>query len=198
MKKIILIFLFSFFLLSPISGKTLQGGVSLSWDGLSETEILQDILDVKFLVFEGREISDKKGFKQIIKPYKKDNNNKDNYMFALSGGGELSDKIVVPFFYKKILYAYGIIYKDDKRTCYYYNAMGSLFSVEYFDKDYGDFPVTSYKYKVGGKLNSAVYNVSENDQYIYKKNGSFVGRWHNENYYDGKGKIVLTRNLPQN
>ena len=183
----------------PADAKTLKGGVSLSWDNLTQTEITRDIEKVRELIFGGGEIAnkDKKELKAELQEYKKDKNRVENYMFASSGGGELSDKIVVPFFYKKYLYAYGIIYKNDLKTCYYYTALGGLYYVEYFEKDYGNYPVVSHQYKKNGSFNAAVYNISDVDQYMYKKNSKFIGRWLNENYYDEHGKVVMTRTLPK-
>ena len=182
----------------PVYAKTLKGTISLDWDGLSQTEITQDINDKRDITFSKElSISDKKEFKNRIKQYKKDSNRKDNYKFANSGGGELSDRIVVPFFYKKYLYAYGIIYKDNLRTCYYYNAFGGLFNVEYFEKDYGIFPVISYQYKPNGNFMAAVYNITDIDQYMYNQDKNFIGRWYKENYYNGSGKITMTRTLPE-
>lgn len=182
----------------PISAKTLKGSVSLDWDGLSQTEITQDIENVRGIVFS-KELSDfdKQEFKNQIKPHKKDKNKVENYMLASSGGGELSDKIIVPFFYKKYLYAYGIIYKNDLKTCYYYNAFGGLYQIEYLEKDYGTFPVVSYQYNKKGALSAAVYNISDVDQYMYKTDKKFAGRWYKENYYNGSGKVIMTRTLPE-
>ena len=153
---------------SSVLAKTLKGGVSLSWDNLTQTEITQDIENVRGIIFNDKEISDKdrKELKAELKPFKKDKKLVENYMFASSGGGELSDKIIVPFFYKKYLYAYGIIYKNDLRTCYYYTALGGLRYVEYFEKDYGNYPVVSYQYQKNGEFKAAVYNISEVDQYM--------------------------------
>ena len=186
-------------LVCPIYAKTLKGAVSLNWDNLTQTEITEDINNVRNQIFDGKEISNKnkKEFKNTINPFKKDTERETNLLLASSGGGELSDRIVVPFFYKKYLYAYGIIYKNDLKTCYYYNALGGLFSIEYFEKDYGEFPVTSYQYKTNGVLAAAVHNISEVDQYMYRADSSFIGRWLGENYYDGHGKVVMTRTLPQ-
>ncbi len=199
MKKIIIAILMSVCMLLPVSAKTLKGGVSLNWDNLTQTEITEDINKVRNQIFDGKEISnkDKKEFKNTIKSFKKDTDRNTNLSLAAAGGGELSDRIVVPFFYKKYLYAYGIIYKNNMKTCYYYNALGWLFTVEYFEKDYGEFPVTSYQYKANGVLISAVHNISDVDQYMYKKDGSFIGRWFEENYYNGNGRVVMTRTLPK-
>ncbi|MCR4880593.1 MAG: hypothetical protein K6A44_01390 [bacterium] len=199
MKKIVLTIMAAFVLLVPVSAKTLKATVSLSWDNLTQTEITQDIDAVRAKIFDGKDIQDKdkKEFKNEVKPYKKDRAYKENYLFAESGGGEVSDKIVVPFFYKKYIYAYGIIYKNDLKTCYYYTALGRLFTVEKFEKNYGEFPVTSYQYKTNGVLLAVVYNISDVDQYMYSKDSSFVGRWYKENYYNGNGKVVMTRTLPE-
>ena len=184
---------------SSVLAKTLKGGVSLSWDNLTQTEITQDIENVRGIIFGGGEIADKnkKELKNELKSYKKDKSRVENYMFASSGGGELSDRIVVPFYYKKYLYAYGIIYKKDLKTCYYYTALGGLFTVEYFEKDYGNYPVISYQYKKNGSFIAAVYNISDVDQYMYEKNSKFIGRWLDENYYNEQGKVIMTRTLPK-
>lgn len=199
MKKFLTAIFVCIFLILPISAKTLKGGVSLAWDNLTQTEITEDINNVRRLIFDGKEISDKdkKEFKKIISPFRKDADRKTNLSIAAAGGGELSDKIVVPFYWKKYLLAYGIIYKKDLKTCYYYSALGGLFSIEYLEKDYGEFPVTSYQYKTSGVLTAVVYNISEVDQYMYKPDKTFTGRWFEENYYNGRGKITMTRTLPQ-
>lgn len=199
MKKIFLYVCLCLIFTFPSMSKTLKGGVSIDWDNLSQAEITQDIQDVRTKIFEGKTFSnkDKKEFKNAIKPFRKDINRKENYLYAAAGGGELSDRIVVPFYFKKYLISYGIIYKNDLKTCYYYTALGGLFAVEYFEKDYGEFPVTSYQYKTNGILAGIVHNISDVDQYMYKKDGAFIGRWFEENYYNGSGKIVMTRTLPE-
>ena len=92
----------------PVCAKTLKGVVSLSWDNLTQTEITNDIENIREKIFGEKElvVRDKKEYKNEIKQYRKDKNIKENYIYANSGGGELSDRIVVPFFYKKYLYAY--------------------------------------------------------------------------------------------
>ena len=187
-------------LMFSADAKTLRGCISLEWDNLSQTEITEDIDNVRGKIFDNGEIlnKNKKEFKRQTKPFKRDVQYKEDYLFAESGGGELSDKIVVPFYYKKYIYAYGVIYKNDLKTCYYYNALGYLFTIENFEKNYGEFPVVSYQYKTNGVVAAVVYNISDVDQYMYNSDKAFIGRWFGEKYYNGNGKVVMTRTLPKN
>ena len=98
---------------------------------------------------------------------------------------------------KKLLYGYGVVYKNDLTHCYYYNALGRLFVVEKFNKNYNEYPVVSYQYDKKGKLKTAVYALGAFDEYVYNPKGIFLGRWYKENYYNSRGNIVITRILPE-
>lgn len=199
MKKILSIFIFIMsFCIFPAFSEPLQGSVAFNWDKLTQTERDEDIQATASKVFTKDIVLeyDKDKFESDIKDFKRDKNFKDNILYAKQGITNIEDRILVPFFYKNILYAYGIIYRKDLKTCYYYTAMGGLFVVEKFAKKYNDFPVNSYQYTKTGILKSAVYNVDDFDQYMYTSSAAFVGRWYRENYYNARGKVIMTRTLP--
>ena len=182
------------------AAEAVKGEVSFNWDKLSQTERDNDILAVKNKIFTKDVVYsyDSNEFEQKYSAYKKDASYKANMLLAKLGKTDLEDRILVPFYVKKLLYGYGIIYKSDLKRCYYYTALGGLFNIEIFQNDYNKYPVVSYQYDKKGRLNSAVYSVSDIDEYMYAVNGTFVGRWYKENYYNSKGKVIMTRTLPQN
>ncbi len=179
--------------------ETLKGSTEFIWDKLTQTERDADISQIMSkVVTEDIVLNyDKTEFQNKYEEFKKDKNNKINYISVKLGKNNFTDRIIVPFYAKKILYGYGIIYKNDLKTCYYYTAMGGLFSVELFEKDYNDYPVASYQYDKKGRLTSAVYSLSQNDEYMFTPGGIFLGRWYGENYYTSKGKVMMTRHLPE-
>lgn len=185
---------------SVSAANTIKGEVSFNWDKLTQTERDNDILAVKNKVFTENVIYsyDSAEFEKKYALYKKDASYKANMVLAKLGKNDLDDRVLVPFYLKKLLYGYGIIYKSDLKHCYYYSALGGLFIVEIFQHDYNKYPVISYQYDKKGRLTSAVYSVSDIDEYVYALNGTFLGRWYKENYYNANGKVIMTRVLPKN
>lgn len=199
-KKIFIISLLTFMFIMPAGAETLQGEISFTWDKLSQSERDDDIANIKDKIFLNK-INfeyDKKEFKKSYKKFFKDKNYKENMFHAGNGKSDLGDRIVVPFYFKKILYGYGLIYKNDLKHCYYYSALGGLFIVEIFEKDYNDYPVVSYHYNKSGKMVGTVYAKSSADDYIYAPDGRFIGRWYKENFYGKEGNVKMTRILPEN
>lgn len=182
-----------------VIAETLEGKVDFTWDKLTQTERNNDILNIKEKIFTDNIIYayEKEAFQKEISEIKKDSNYKMNIIAAKIGKTNLSDRIIVPFYAKKLLYGYGLIFRKDLKRCYYYNALGGLFVIENFEKNYNDYPVASYQYNTKGKLTSVVYSLSEVDEYMYSADGIFLGRWYKENYYNYKGKVMMTRVMPE-
>lgn len=203
MKKIIvLIFLLSIFCglnFSVLATEKIEGSTSFTWDKLTQTERDTDIQTIRKKIFTGNVVYsyDKDVFEKKYADFKKDYNYKENMIYAKIGFNNLEDRIIVPFYWKKLLYGYGIIYKKDLKHCYYYTALGSLFTIEIFERSYDKYPVVSYQYNKKGRLTSGVYSLSDFDEYMYNPSGIFLGRWYKENYYNAKGKIVMSRILPE-
>lgn len=181
----------------PLMAETIEGQVNFTWDKLSQTERNLDIAQIKEKIFTENIVYeyDKEVFKKELVDYKKDSNYKMNIIAAKLGKTNLLNRVIVPFYAKKILYGYGVIQKSDLKRCYYYTALGGLFIVEIFEKNYNDYPVVSYQYDTKGRLTSVVYSLSEFDEYMYSADGIFLGRWYKENYYNFKGKVMMTRVL---
>lgn len=199
--RILTIFiLFLFMNILPAFAQTtiLEGTVEFDWPKLTQTNRDEEIQDLKNQLFTDKLIRkfDKNVLKEKYMPFKNDTNYKMNMYYLTTNQTNLPDRLIAGFYMKKILYAYGVIYKKDPTHCYYYNAIGHLFSVEIFDKNYDDYPVASTQYYMNGKLSSVVYAQSAYDEFVYDGNGNFLGRWYQDKYYNNKAKVIMTRELP--
>ena len=197
--KIFFLLVFMLVCQSNLSAETLSAGISFTWDKITQEERDNNIVEVRQKVITDDILLnfDKDVFEEKYANFKKDNTYKENVIAAKLGFTDQEDKILVPFYVKKYLYGYGVIYKNDLTHCYYYNALGRLFVVEKFDKNYNEYPVVSYQYDKKGKLKAAVYAQDEYDEYVYNPKGIFLGRWYKEHYYNSRGNIVITRILPE-
>ena len=166
--------------------------ISQNWKRLSQgqreeiVDYLRDKLFERFVV--------ETDFSRFAPRYK-DNNYKENRRMFKNKQTTAEDRKVKPFYYKKILVAYGIRYFDDKNHIYYYDALGRLRYADVLDKPFDEFPSVAYQYNDFGELIGVVYNVSEDDYYVFKANSVFYGRWNKKKYYDINGKAIIIRDM---
>jgi len=202
MKKTIMILLFCLISLSlPVfsqtdeASKPLEIGITFDW--ISKTQLQRDenIEQIQNVLFGDDVVSkyNKKEFRAQNSEFAKDNNFLKDYEEISAGKKEDADKYYCGFYWNKLLVAYGIQYKKNMKSIYYYDAMGKLRWVDAFSANYPKFPYYSYQYKTNGELVAAYYYVSAFDQYVYNPDKKFQGRWYKENLYNKKAKIIMTR-----
>ncbi len=179
----------------PVSALTLEGSAEFDWIDLKQVQRDEQISKIHSEIFNEDLVKryDKKEYRQRYKDFLKDTNFKQTRYEIMSGNKETQEKIINAFFAKKLLYAYGIIYKSDLYHCYYYDALGNLFNIEIFEKPYNEYPLVSKQYDKNGKLNAVIYKKGNADEFVYNADGKFLGRWYINNYYNRNGKIIMKR-----
>ncbi len=197
MKRIFLIFIFIFLFGLPSFSLTLEGSAEFDWINLEQAQRDEQISKIQTEIFNEQLVKkyNKKEFQNEYNAFLKDNNFKQTRKEIMSGKRDTEEKIITPFFAKKLLYAYGIIYKSDFYHCYYYDALGNIFNIEIFEKPYNEYPLVSKQYDKNGKLNAVIYKKGEADEFVYDANGRFLGRWYINNYYNKNGKIIMKRDM---
>lgn len=191
MKKYLLI-LILFFTCLNANAKTLEGEITFNWVALDQdrrnlyVEIAKGVIDDE-LTFT------KKEFKSKFADSLKDVDTNDHYTQAQNKLNETSKYKIVGFFLGRILYMYGIQYKNDMSHIYYYDVLGHLEYVDIFSNSYPNYPFYSKQFDKNGKLVASYYFVSDEVQYAFDKNMKFLGVWVGSNFYNIKGKCILTR-----
>ena len=195
MKKIFLILFLTFIFGSYSFALTLEGSAEFDWINLKQSQRDEQISQIQTEIFNDKLVKkyDKKEFRKEYDAFLKDNNFMLTRKDIMSGKKETDEKIINAFFAKKLLYAYGIIYKSDLYHCYYYDALGNIFNIEIFEKPYNEFPLVSKQYDKNGKLKAVVYKKGEADEFVYDANGNFLGRWYINSYYNKNGKVIMKR-----
>lgn len=183
---------------TPISiedNKPIETGISFDW--ISKTQIQRDenISQIQNILFNEKTVLKypKKEFRQQHADFWKDKDFLKNHEDIINGKKEDADKYYCGFYLKKLFIAYGIQYKNNMKNIYYYDAMGDLRFVDYYSESYPKFPYYALQYDTSGKLIGTIYFVSKYDQYIFRPDKTFRGRWYNENMYNRNAKVILTR-----
>ncbi len=193
-KKLIVTFLLSILLTFTAQATTLEGGVELDWPSLSQNSRDSIIQELRTKLFNN--IQPKVDMSPFVER-KIDADRDENIVILETKSYKPQDRLVAGFYlFNKILVLYGVKYKSDKYHVYYYDMLGHLTFVDILEKPYDEYPYTSYQYDTKGKLISVIHNISDYDQYVYKANGDFYGRWYNSKCYSKKAKIIMTRKLP--
>jgi len=173
------------------------GNIEYNWDTLTQTERDSSIAQIYSILFGNDCVIkyQKKDFKQKYADYLKDKQVKEHYYAAAAGRKELGNVNLSAFYHPKFntFYMYGIQYKDNLKQNFYYDALGHLQYVDQIYGQYPDYPYFSRQYRVNGTLSGSIYFVSKDCQYVFSPKGEFKGLWLNNNFYDKKGKIIMTR-----
>ena len=208
MKKIIISILFIFLALPAISKQkaenpstleestiTIEAGVSFDWIPKTQLQRDENIKQIQTVLFNEKTVMKypKKTFKEKYEYYWKDPDFLQHYEEISSGKKEDTDKNYCGFYWKNILVAYGIQYKNDMKNITYYDAIGNLRWVDVFSADYPVFPYWSYQYSKSGEMVAAYYYISDYDQYVFNPKKKFIGRWYKENMYNKNAKIIMKR-----
>ncbi len=200
MKNIFLAILLSFLILPVLANESddalIHSNVSFDWVTKSQLERDKNIDDVREIIYSKSIISkyNKKDFKEQYKNYLKDENYRQHYMEILSGKKENETERLAGFFKfnDRVLYAYGIQYKNDIYTTYYYDALGNLRYIDKMSENYPNFPYYSHQYRITGELAGSFYFKSYDTQYEFK-NGKFKGIWYKDTMFNANAKKIMTR-----
>lgn len=197
MKKIVLLILLILFI-NPVFAEdtVLQGVVSFNWANKSQFARDKNIEEIQNIIYKDNIEKKYPGnsLKLIYKNYLKDYNLKMHYDEITEGKKENQNERLAGFykFNGKIMYMYGVQYKDDKYTTYYYDLFGNLRYIDRMSKNYPNFPYYSHQYRITGELAGSIYFTSYDTQYVFK-NGKFQGVWYKDTMFDAKARKIMTR-----
>lgn len=197
MKKTLLIIILFLFML-PVSADELElsGSVSFDWVEKSQLERDENIAAIKNIIYKDNFVTKypKKEFKSQYKNYLKDENYKKHYQEILAGKKQDETARLAGFFManERILYMYGLQYKDDIHTTYYYDALGNLRYVDKMSENYPNYPYYSNQYRINGTLAGSIYFTAYDTQYVFK-NGKFRGVWFKDTMFNSAAKKIMTR-----
>jgi len=116
-----------------------------------------------------------------------DYDNKSNLENIIKGNLELKDRTLA-FFSDS---TYGILYKDEPYSVYYYDANGFLIYID--QKSSLNYPYNFYKYDTTGNLINMGVRVSKEETYIYSPDEKLIAHWVGNNAYDEKNNIIMKR-----
>ena len=197
MKKIILFIVCLLFMSPAIAeDEILSGSVSFDWVTKSQLERDENISKVKSIIYSDNFVTKypKNELKTKYQDYLKDKDYKKHYQEILSGMKQDETARLAGFFTanERILYMYGLQYKDDIYTTYYYDALGNLRYIDVMSDNYPNFPYYSHQYRIGGTLAGSIYFTAYDTQYVFK-NGKFKGVWFKDTMFNSKAKKIMTR-----
>ena len=101
---------------------------------------------------------------------------------------------LVPFYLGKKLAYYGVQTEDQPNKKFYYDLKGHLIKYE-ISTNNGAYPYKSICYDTNGKLLNIHLIVSANESFIFDENKNLIGHWLNNQCYDEKGNVTVTRHL---
>lgn len=197
MKKILLFI--AIFVALPVFAENnlmLNGYASFDWAEKTQFERDANISKIKGIIYRENIVKkyNKKAFKDEYKDFLKDKDFKKHYIEITSGKKENSTERIAGFYTLngKLLYMYGIQYKNNMNTTYYYDMAGNLRYVDKMSENYPNYPYYSHQYRINGTLASSIYFTSLETQYVFK-NEKFKGVWYKDTMFDAKAKKIMTR-----
>lgn len=199
MKKLLFItilLLFTNFQANADDTILLNGNVSFDWAEKTQFERDENITKVKNLIYKDEIIKKypKNEFMEKYKDFLKDKNLEKHYKEIINGKKQNETERLAGFYTKnnKFLYMYGIQYKNDIYTTYYYDLMGNLRYVDVMSENYPNYPYYSHQYRINGQLVGSIYFTAYDTQYVFK-NGKFKGIWFKDTMFNANAKKILTR-----
>jgi len=197
MKKIFLIVALILFVNPVFSEDTqLSGTVSFDWATKTQFERDENISKVKSIIYSDNFIKKypKNELKTQYKDFLKDKDYQKHYKEILDGKKQDETARLAGFFMAddRILYMYGLQYKNDIYTTYYYDALGNLRYIDKMSDNYPNFPYYSHQYRINGTLAGSIYFTQYDTQYVFN-NGKFKGVWFKDTMFNSKAKKILTR-----
>lgn len=198
MKKLILLFTLLFFInyASADDNLVLQGLATFDWATKTQFERDENINKIKNIIYKDNIVKKypRKECKEKYKAFLKDENFKKHYIEISNGQKQNETERLAGFYTQKynIMYMYGIQFKNDIYTTYYYDMMGNLRYIDKMSENYPNFPYYSHQYRIDGKLAGSIYFTAYDTQYVFK-NGEFKGVWFKDTMFNAKAKKILTR-----
>ena len=116
-----------------------------------------------------------------------DYDNKSNLQNIIKGNLELKDRTLA-FFSDS---TYGVLYKDEPYSVYYYDADGFLIYID--QKSSLNYPYNFYKYDTTGNLINMGVRVSKEETYIYSPDEKLIAHWVGNNAYDENNNVIMKR-----
>lgn len=154
--------------------------------------ILYNVESARKLAFEGLDLKlDKTTFSDKLI----DENNKENRE-ALKSGKKLDGRYLMSFSMAKgFIKGYALVYENKPEYTYYYSTSGYLVAIDVDNKpSQNTFPYKVGKYSaVTGNLVSIGLYISEDEQYVYTKDGKLKAHWIGDIGYNAKGRPIATR-----
>ncbi len=131
--------------------------------------------------------------KTFYKDYLKDKDYKENLDLIEKKIYIVKNKrTICPFYFKKTLLAYAIVYVDMPNRVFYYNILGNL--VKFDITENNDFPRKTFGYSRYGNLINVAFEADKDEQFIYDKNGKLIAHWSGNIMIDEKTKFFkITR-----
>ncbi|MBR2526385.1 hypothetical protein IKE67_07960 [bacterium] len=197
MKKLFLLFML-FVAVLPVCADDvlLEGSVSFDWATKTQFERDENISQIRNIIYKDNIITkyNKNELKVQYKAFLKDKD-RDKHYIEISNGKKENDTERLAGFYKfngKLMYMYGVQYKNDIYTTYYYDLMGNLRYIDKMSENYPNYPYYSHQYRITGELAGSIYFTSYDTQYVFK-NEKFKGVWFKDTMFDSKAKKIMTR-----
>ena len=170
--KIALVFFFIFFVIQYACAEPLKAGISYTVDeaqiiAFSNTPITIDINKYSKYFLDLNYDKNMKAIKKNKQEFK------DRFIGHFSNG------------------QYGITYKNDLSTSYYYNSKGDLSFIEIDTNKI--YPRKSIVYDKTGQLDSVTLSVTPDEQFVFDLNKKLIAHWIKNNCYDKQGYLIMTR-----
>ena len=167
MKKVLFFIMFSLFL-SQANAQNL------------EASIKYDENSAKIEAFKGVY---KKIDRVAFEDFLRDKNRKQNLELMNKKITEQQDRFLCPFYLNEVIVSYAVTYKNNPKNTYYYNILGSLEKVDIQNNE-TKFPKRILSYSRYGNLIGVIFETSEEEEFVYDKNGKLLARWLNQDMYD--------------
>lgn len=198
MKKLLIFFIAVFALSDTVFAEDLilNGNISFDWVTKSQLERDENIAEIKNKIYSNNIVEKykKNDFRLKYSDFLKDKDRNKHYYEIVNGQKENESERLAGFYLKgeKIMYMYGLNYKNDIYTTYYYDMLGNLKYIDKMSENYPNYPYYSLQYRINGELAGAIYFQSYDTQYVYK-NGKFKGLWFKDTMFNSKAKKIMTR-----
>ena len=117
--------------------------------------------------------------------------------YALKNGADLENRSV-QLFKGMIFKAYAVTYYDNPKYTYYYlNAMNQLAFIDIDEVDATKldeikYPFRTIRYDLRGNLMAVGIYVSDEERFLYKKDGTLIAHWIGNVGYNAKGRKIGT------
>lgn len=175
MKHLIVIFMLIALNLSA-SAKIITGGVEISVQE-AQSQVIETIpTSFDFNVIRNNFV---------------DSNRVENLTKLLQGYTEEKDRTLGYFSDG----SYAVNYKNNPKQVFYYNNHGILTHTEI--RTGLNYPYKTYKYSTNGELVNMGLRISEDETFIFDKNGNMLAHWLSNNCFDENQNIIMTRTIKQ-